>query len=246
MRFQSISFALATLAAASTFYPVSAHADEPKPGVINVNASGRATVTPDMAVLNLAVMREAATAREALDANTKAMAEVLKAMQDTGIAERDLQTSNFNIRPRYIYPKQKSDGSQLPPKIIGYTVNNSLTVRVRDLAKLGTILDEAVTLGVNSGGNIQFTTDNPTAALEEARKKAMANAIAKAKTLTEAAGVNLGRIVSISESAGRRPRPRPVAYAARARLTEAAAPVPVAAGENSYSVSVSVQWELSQ
>ena len=130
---------LATAAAMPAF----AQDQAPKPGVISVSATGKADVAPDMAILNLSVMREAETARAALDANTQAMATVLADMKAEGIDERDLQTSNFNINPRYFYPKRQKDGAQEPPKIVGYVVTNALTVRVRDLGKLGTILDRS-------------------------------------------------------------------------------------------------------
>jgi len=172
---------------------------------ITVSATGTADIAPDMAVIRLTVLREAETARAALDDNTEAMAEVLAAMQAEGIAERDLQTSNFNIQPRYVYPEPK-DGIRPAPRIVGYQVSNSLTVRVRDLERLGAILDQSVTLGVNQGGGISFTNDDPSAAITEARTRAMRAAIGRAETLTEAAGIGLGRILSISEQSSE-PRP---------------------------------------
>ncbi|MEN0041487.1 MAG: SIMPL domain-containing protein [Pseudomonadota bacterium] len=233
------------LLAATTTLPAFAADKTPKPGVISVSATGNADIAPDMAVLNLMVMREADTARAALDANTQAMAAVLADMKAEGIDERDLQTSNFNINPRYFYPPRKKDGTQEPPRIVGYTVTNGLTVRVRDLGKLGTILDRSVTLGVNSGGNVRFTNDDPAKAIDQARRKAMENAISKATTLTDAAGIGLARITSISEQNRGQPRPMPMAVA-RAKMAAEAAPVPIAAGENSYSVTVNVTWELAQ
>lgn len=220
-------------------------ADEFKSGTINVSATGTAKLTPDMAILNLSVIREGKTARDALSANNSAMSAVLKAMTDSGIAQRDLQTSNFNIQPRYFYPKRLKDGSQRPPKITGYVISNSLTVRVRDLSRIGEILDQSVTLGVNNGGGIRFTSDNPKAAIEDARKSAMLNAIAKAKTLTTTAGAQLGRIISISENGARPPRPRKIARMEMAMAAPASdSAVPIASGENSYSVTVNVKWEI--
>ena len=224
--------------------PVHAFADEPKPGTIQVSATGTASVAPDMAIINLSVVREAETARTALSENTEAMSVVLAALKTSGIEDRDLQTSNFNIQPKYFYPKVRKDNQQEPPRIVGYTVSNSLTVRVRDLTQVGTILDQAVTLGVNSGGGITFTSDKPDETIEKARKSAMGKAIAKATTLTEAAGVELGRIVDISETTRGRPRPRRMARMQADSME--AAPVPVAAGENNYSVTVNVRWELAQ
>jgi uncharacterized protein len=210
--------------------------------IINVSATGDAAIAPDLAFLTLAVMRESATAREALTANNAAMAEVLAAMKAFGIAEKDLQTSGFMINPIYVYPN--ADQPQTSPKITGYQVSNSLSVRVRDLDKLGEVLDQAVTLGVNSGGNVTFGNDDPSAAIKMARIEAMKEAVDKAKVLTEAAGAKLGKIISISESSN---QPQPMMMQARMEM-DAAAPksVPMAAGESSYSVNVNVSFEIVQ
>ena len=216
----------------------------PKPGVIAVSATGTANIEPDMAVLSLAVSREGKTAREALTKNNSAMAGVLNALKARGIEDRDLQTSNFNIQPRYFYPKPQN-GTQKPPRVIGYVVSNNLTVRVRNLSSLGEVLDEAVTFGVNSGGGISFSSSDPSEAVETARKNAMKEALKKAGTLTDAAGVNLGRILEISEQGGRRPiRAKAMARSLQADVAESA--VPIASGENTYSITVNVRWEIQQ
>lgn len=235
-----LTLALATTAMIAV--PLAALADEtPGPRII-VTGEGEAAIAPDTAVLSLVVMEEKPTAREALTANNESMAKVLDGMKKAGIADRDLQTSGFNIEPRYVYPENK-DGKQQPeaPKIVGYAVSNSLSVRVRDLKKVGEILDQSVSLGVNQGGNLVFTNDKPDAILEEARKKAVASAISKAKTLSTAAGVELGKIVQISEQS-RNPRPMPMAQSKM--MAMAADSVPVAAGENTYNVTVDVTFEL--
>lgn len=219
-------------------------AQEVKPGTIAVSATGTANAEPDLATLSVSVQREAETARAALDANNEAMAFVLSSFREAGIEDRDLQTSGFNIQPRYFYPKPSKDGQQEPPRIVGYTVRNGLTVRVRDLTRLGDILDRSVTMGVNTGGNIAFGSSNPQPFIKAARANAMKQAIAKATTLTDTAGVQLGRILEISETSGRRPSPRPMARMTAA--SDEAATVPIAAGENSYNVSITVRWELQQ
>ncbi|MEK1887895.1 MAG: SIMPL domain-containing protein [Phyllobacterium sp.] len=236
----TLAFAVTTMVAV----PLAAHAeDAPRPR-ITVTGEGEAAAAPDTAILSLVVMQEKPTAREALTANNEAMAKVLDAMKKAGIAERDLQTSGFSIDPRYVYPENK-DNTQPPkaPTIVGYAVSNSLTVRVRDVTKVGEIIDQSVTLGVNQGGNITFTNDKPETILEQARRNAVANAVARAKTLTDAAGVGLGRVIEINEQSF---SPRPVAMAARGKMMamDAAAPVPVAAGENTYNVNVNMTFEL--
>jgi uncharacterized protein YggE len=218
-------------------------ADAPRQAVITVIGEGRATMAPDMAVLTFSVVKQEKTAREALDNNNKAMSDVLAALKKAGIAERDLQTSGFSVQPQYRFP-QGADGQQLPPELIGYQVSNALTVRVRDLSKLGGIIDQSVTLGVNQGGDIQFTNDKPDSAVEEARKNAVADAIARAKTLASAAGVKLGNVIEINES-GPRPQPMPVMRAAMMK-SEADSGVPIQGGESSYNINVNVTFAIAQ
>jgi uncharacterized protein YggE len=222
---------------------VRANDNEPYPRIL-VTGQGSVDVAPDMAVLVLTVTREADTARAALTANSTAMGEVLRAMQAQGIAERDLQTSNFSIRPVYTRPPRKTSGEMEAPKIVGYTVRNSLSVRVRDISKVGAILDKSVTLGVNEGGSILFTNDDPSAAMTQARVQAMQEATAKARTLAQAAGVKIGRVLEISEQSFN-PRPMPMARAEMSMARSADA-VPVAAGENTYKVTVNASFAIDQ
>lgn len=213
-------------------------ARQPAPRLV-VTGEGEVSVAPDMAIVSLAVMRDAETAREALDANNQAMAAVIAAMKEAGIAPRDLQTAGLQINPRYVYP-QDGHGQ---PRITGYEVTNSLTVRVRDIAQVGQVIDRSVTLGVNQGGSITFTNDDPGQARTEARKLAVHDAIERARTLADAAGAEVGTIMEIVEQAP----DQPVAIAARAMRMEAAPDaVPIEAGENSYRIRVSVTFELKQ
>jgi len=233
----------ALLLSAST--PVFAdEAKQPEAGVISVSGEGVATVAPDMAVISLTVLREARTAREALDTNNEAMTDVLAAMKAEGIAERDLQTGAFSIQPRWFYPANK-DGQNEEPRITGYTVNNTLTVRIRDLSRLGTVLDTSVSLGVNQGGNVVFTNDDQETIREAARLDAVAKAKAKAEAMTGALGVGLGRITQVSENSYSAP-PVPMMRAEMAMAPKSADSVPMASGENEYRVTVSVTWEIAQ
>ena len=233
-----LAFSMLTFGAAAM-----AGENDPYPQIV-VTGQGSSELAPDMALLQLTVTREADTAREALDANSTAMAEVLQALRAQGIAERDLQTANFSIQPRYVYPKPRTNGENQPPRIVGYTVRNGLGVRVRDLAKLGAIIDQSVSLGVNEGGNITFTNDDPAAAIEQARTRAVHNAMAKATTLAAAAGVKVGKVLQISEQSYN-PAPVPMMRSTMA-AADAAKSVPVAAGENSYEVTVNLSYAIEQ
>lgn len=239
----------ASVCAAGLIAPLaSARADDAtatKPGVITVSAEGMTAIAPDMAVISLTVLREAETAREALDANNAAMNEVLSAMKEEGIAERDLQTGGFSIQPRWVYPDSNTTPREAP-SIVGYQVQNTLTVRVRNLDRLGAILDTSVSLGVNQGGNIVFTNDDQESIRDQARVDAISRARAKAAQMTEALGVGLGRITEISENQ-RSGQPVPMMRAEMAAMSaKGADSVPVASGESEYRVTVSVTWEIDQ
>ncbi len=217
--------------------------DEPSPRII-VSGEGSVDIAPDMAVLVLSVNREAATAREALTENSAAMSKVLAAMTGLGIDKRDLQTANFDIQPRYTYPNRQGGGAGEPPRLVGYVVRNSLSVRVRDISRVGEVLDTSVTLGVNEGGSITFGNDDPSAAITKARVKAVDDALSKARTLADAAGVGLGGVLEISEQ---NYSPRPAPMVARGMMAmDSAESVPIASGENSYKVTVSVTLALTQ
>ena len=211
---------------------------------ILVSGQGSTDIGADMAVLTLTVTRDAETARAALDANSAAMSDVLAAMRSEGIKDRDLQTSGFSIQPRYFYPPNKPSTNHQPPRIVGYTVRNSLTVRIRDISALGEILDTSVTLGVNEGGNIMFTNDDPSSAITQARIMAVKDATAKAKTLAEAAGVKVGKLLEMSEQT-HSPRPMQMVRAERS-MAMSADSVPVAAGENTYKVTVNMSFAIDQ
>jgi len=227
--------------AATLALPLAARADDAPVPQISVTGQGEAALAPDMAWLSLSIRREAETARAAMDEANKAAADVIAALKEAGVAARDLQTAGLSIEPRYSFPKD-NDGTQ-QPRLTGYAVTNSLSVRVRDLAGLGELIDRSVTLGVNQGGGISFANDDPAAALTEARRRAVADAVAKARTLAEAAGVRLGRLLQITETAA----PGPVQLQqARAFRADAPASVPIEAGENTYHVDVNVSFEIEK
>jgi uncharacterized protein len=215
---------------------------EQRVATVTVTGEGEARLTPDLAIVQLGVTEEAETARQALSANNQAMSRVIAAMKEAGIEARDLQTSSFSIQPRYHFPNQGRQ-DQEPPRIVGYIVSNVLTVRVRHIAKVGEILDMAVTLGVNSDGNIMLTNEDPSQAIEQARIAAMNDARDRAATLAEAAGVKLGSLLEISENTQ---RPAPYALNAQRMEMKAADAVPVEPGENTYAINVQASWEILQ
>ena len=214
----------------------------PRPAVFVLSGEGKASAAPDIAVLTSGVVSEGETAREALDANTTAMTALVASFKNAGIDDKDIATSGFSVQPRYVYA-QRNDGTQEPPRITGYEVRNSVTVKVRDLAKLGGVLDTAVTQGSNHIEGLSFDISDKAALLDQARKTALAEARAKAELYAEAAGVKLGRLRELSEQTGAYPPPRPMMM--RAEMAKSAADVPMERGEQEIQVNVTATWEIA-
>lgn len=216
--------------------------------LLSVSAEGRSTRNPDLAVFSAGVTTQGTTAGEALGANSRAMTSVVAALRKAGIAERDIQTSNLNLNPVYAQPRQRPDGSyeQEPQRIIGYQVNNTVTVRQRKLEQFGTVIDTLVSAGANQVNGPSFQLDNADAAMDEARIAAMKAARARGALYAQAAGLRVVRIISISEGGGfYQPQPVMVTAMSRSDMAGAPPPPPVAPGELQMQVSVSVQFELA-
>ncbi len=202
---------------------------------ITVTGEGHVEARPDMATVSLGVMTEGTTAAEAMAANSIQLGMVLEQLRAAGIEERDIQTSGLSLNANW----QQTDADPVP-RIAGYQASNMLTVRVRALDTLGGVLDRAISDGANTFNGLSFGLANPAPALDEARKRAVADAVARAKLLTVAAGLTLGPVVSISEGGGGG-GPVPMF-----RMEAASDAVPVAAGEVATSASVTMVFELMQ
>lgn len=177
-------------------------AQDAERGVI-VTGEGSVTLAPDTATITLGVTERAPEASEAMTAVTGAVARIVAELDSLGIAARDRQTSRFYLRPVF--------GDQEPlresgPAVVAYEGGNSVTVQVRDLTQVGAVLDGVLSVGANDFQGIAFELRDDTAALAEARKRAVADAMLRAETLADAANLNLGPVVRITE-ASRGPRP---------------------------------------
>ena len=205
------------------------------PRTISMSGHGEVKAVPDQAQISAGVTTNAPTAAAALAANSSRMQSVFATLRKMGVPEKNIQTTNFYISPQY------SNGeNNAPRRLTGYQVSNDVTVRLEDVAKLGSALDALVAAGANQMNGISFSIQNPAPALEKARADAVADARTRAETYAKAAGVNLGTILSISEGGGE--APRPVMYRMAAAM--AAPPTPVAAGEQSVSADVAMVWEI--
>lgn len=213
--------------------------------LLTVTAQGSSMREPDVAVLNAGVTTQGATASEALAQNSTRMTAVFAALKRAGIAEKDIQTSDLSISPVYSQPKRNPDGSydENTRRITSYQVNNSVMIRQRKLDSYGKVIDALVSAGANQVNGPSFTLATSDAAQDEARTAAIKAARERAQLYAGAAGLRVGRIVTISEAGGYAPAPR--AKYAFAEAVSAAPPPPVATGQMEVSAQVTVQFELT-
>ncbi len=206
---------------------------------LSISASANVMAEPDIAWLTGGVVSEAPTAAEALRQNSADMAGVFKALEDAGLERKHIQTSNFSLQPKYDYPK---NGERI---LTGYTVTNQVTAKVTDLDKVGALIDAMVSQGGNSFNGVRFDIEDPSELVNEARRKAMSDAMERANLYAEVSGYSIARIVTINETGSNSPQPRPQAMM-RMASADMAESTQISGGELSYSASVNVVFELEK
>lgn len=210
--------------------------------VITVVGQGYANVVPDIARISLGVETTGDTVRAAVDDNAAKMTAILEALEGAGIAEKDIQTSNFSIQQeRNAEMMPRVEGAETEEAAPTYRVSNMVTVTVRDLETISDVVDTALEAGVNNMWGISFSADDPAAGLEDARAKAIEDAKARAEALAELSGVELGPVMSVSEvvGGGVSPVAMPVAMVVEKTLVSGAGPVSPGEMQISYNVQVS-------
>jgi uncharacterized protein YggE len=204
---------------------------------LDISATGEITRVPDVAIISTGVVTRAARATAAIQQNAARMERVRAALKRAGIADKDIQTSSINLNPEYRYEQNKS------PILTGYTASNQVSVRFRDIAKTGEILDVLVAEGANQINGPSLTIDKPEEALDEARLRAVAAGRARAELYARALGMRVSRLLSVSESGGYAVPP-PMPMYARVEAMSADAATKIDPGEQKVSVSVAMSFEL--
>jgi uncharacterized protein YggE len=200
-----------------------------------VVGDGSVAVAPDHARIRSGVTTRGKTAREATDANSKAMAAVMAALVNAGVAQSDIRTARFTVQPVYVTQQNEQ-------KLSGFAVSNQLSVTIRQIDKVGETLDRLIAAGATDAGGVEFLHSDIAKALDQAREAAMADAKRKAVLYARAADLNLGDVNWITEDAGA-PPPYPML---RAMAASGAAPsVSIAAGEDTLHVHVTVGFDLA-
>lgn len=229
MRALLVSFLLAVS-------PAVALAQETPLRTISVTGSGIAEAEPDMALISLAVTRHDPDAAAAMAAVSADVRKVLDKLSAAGVEDRDMQTDRLSIQP--VWDNNRNNST--PPRVIGFTASNGVSVRLRDLSNVGDVLNMVIKEGANDFSGIQFTLQDPKPSRDAARAEAVADATDKARQMAEAAGVTLGQVRTMTE--GHVSSPRPMMQ--MARMESVAQSVPIAAGEVGVMVSVSMVFEI--
>jgi len=242
MRSPSFTLLAALLAALALSVPVAARAQSvptvpADATLLSVSAQAEARRAPDIATVSAGVVTQAADGNTAMRQNAEQMTRVLAAVKSAGVADRDVQTSGINLNPQYRYEENQ------PPRITGYQASNNVTVKLRDVAKMGKVLDALVASGANQINGPSFGIDDPEPLYDQARIEALERARARAATYAKALDLRVRRIVSISEGGAAMPVPMPRMAMAKAEAYDS---TPVAAGESSVSVSLDVVFELGR
>ena len=203
---------------------------------LDITATGEVTRVPDVAVITAGVITRSANAGAAMREAAARMSRVRSQLTAAGVADRDIQTSNISLNPDYVYENNK------PPRITGYNAQNTVTVRFRNIADAGKILDALVAVGSNSINGPSFVIDKPEAALDEARAQAVAMGRARAELYARSLGLRVARVVAVTENGGgyNPPPPMPMAVA----RMEAQADTKIDPGEQKLQVSLTMTYEL--
>jgi uncharacterized protein YggE len=206
-----------------------------------VNGEGKVTAVPDVAILSVGVQAQAVTVADAQSQASGAMDKLMTALKNGGVASKDIQTQNFNIQQmtRWDNTKQQSI-------VTGYMVTNTVTAKIRDVNKAGSIIDAATAAGgdLTRVNSISFTIDNPAPYQEQARQKAVADAAAKAKQLADAAGVKLGKPVYITESSYS-PTPIYRDVATKAAGAPVQAETAISPGEMNITIDIQINYGIN-
>ena len=206
--------------------------------LLSVSAQAEARRVPDVATISAGVVTQAVDGNTAMRQNAEQMAKVMDAIKAAGVAEKDTQTSGISLNPQYRYVENEA------PKITGYQASNTVNLKVRDIAKLGKVLDALAASGSNQINGPSFEIDQPEPVYDEARLAALKNARARAETYAKSLDLRVRRIVSISEGGGGGFRPMPMmAMAARGK---AEMDTQVSPGETTLSVNLDVVFELGK
>ena len=224
---------LAVIAVFLCIGPVASSAADEQTKGITVNATGEVKAKPDIAYITLGVTTQSADAAAAAEDNASKTTAVIDALKKVGIKQSDIETTGYSVSPIMDYKKS-------PAVIVGYNVANQVRVTVRDLDRIGSLIDTGIKAGANNVQNVSFFIENDSALKREALVKAISEAQLKAEVMARSAGVKLGKVVSISETGGYSPQP---ILAGMAKM-ESVSTTPIIPGDVTATASVTVVYSI--
>lgn len=222
--------------------------DQQNSNQVTVSGEGKVYVKPDVAIVSLGVTATGLTVADVTIKNTNEMNAVIEAVKKLGVAEKDIQTTNYNLTPNYatqpavyntiMYPVSN------PSKVVGYTLEQDVQVKIRDFTKIGNVLSQATTAGANLVGDLQFTIDNPEQFREQARAAAIKQAKANAQNLAKESGVNLGKLINVYEGYNSVPIMYNSAKAMGGGVAESAPAPIIQPGQQEIDVTINLTYQV--
>lgn len=202
----------------------------------SVSGQGKAVVKPDIALVSFGVKTEAKKSVDAVNQNNQKMNEVIKAVKATGVDDKDIQTTSYNLYPVYDYTRNGTNFK-------GYSLDQNVQVKIRNLDKINDILDAATSKGANTVGQLSLTVDDMEAVKFQAREKAIEQAKKKAKDLARQSGLNIGKLINVSE--GYSNYPQPVYGMGAAKSMESSVAPDIQAGESEINVTITLTYQVN-
>lgn len=214
-----------------------------------VTGQGKLSLVPDLALVNIGVEAMADTVAEARDEAANTINAILAAVKAQGLADKDLQTRSFNIWPRYEFPEVTNEGMKVRKQtLVGYTVNNTAIIKIRDLSKIGVIIDDIANAGMDTTriDGINFTVEDSTPYMAELREAAVSDALARATHFAQLTGVSVGPLTFISEIGSGTPVARDFQESGFARMAAAPAPTTsISSGELELILNIQAVFEIN-
>jgi len=215
----------------------------PPEHTLTVSGEGKISAKPDVAIVEMSVISQNENVELAQSENDQKMQRVVNFLKESGIDEKDIKTTQYNLQPEYDYSWCRTTEYPVycPPKLVDYVLTQSLQVKIRDLSRVGKIIGNLSEIGVNQISDISFVIDNDAEIKSAARQKAIAEAKRKAQEMAAATNIKLGKIIEINESVSGL-TPQRMVYQKTIELADTAAPIEI--GTNEIVVSVSLIYEI--
>lgn len=206
---------------------------------LSVSGEGKVYAKPDVALVSLGVTTTGQTTEEVIAKNTEKMNAAIKAVKDMGVEEKDIQTTNYNLSPLYNWTEAAGRVFQ------GYTLDQNISVKIRDFSKVGDILKSATSAGANMTGNLVFTIDDPEQYKSEARAKAIEQAKEKAQKLADSSGIRLGKLINIYENYYYPMYESAKGYGMGGGASDASVPAPtIESGQQEITISLNLVYQV--